>query len=212
MKKWTYSLDASDDDTSSQTPPQIFINQKGGGESGPGIRVVENTVYFYSEVDDSSALLLNQILFELDCKLQNAKSFFGPNFVPHIKLKICSQGGSLFSALAIIDTIRGLKAEVHTYIEGSAASAATLISVSGKKRYIGKNSHMLIHQLGGGVSGTYAEIEDNMENCKKFMKLIKDIYKQYTKISMKQIDEVLKHDLWFDAAMCLELGMVDEVL
>jgi ATP-dependent protease ClpP protease subunit len=51
-----------------------------------------------------------------------------------------------------------------------------------------------------------------MENNKRLMKMIKDIYKQYTKVPMKNIDEILKHDLWFDSAKCLEFGLVDEVL
>ena len=136
----------------------------------------------------------------------------GPDFIPHIKLRINSYGGSVFAGMAILDTIRNLKSEVHTYIDGAAASAATIISVAGKKRFIGKNSLMLIHQLSSGSYGKFSEMEDDMENNRRIMKMIKDIYKQYTKVPMKQIDEILKHDLWVDSGKCLELGLVDEVL
>ena len=71
---------------------------------------------------------------------------------------------------------------------------------------------MLIHQLSSGSYGKFSEMEDDMENNRRIMKMIKDIYKQYTKVPMKQIDEILKHDLWFESSKCIELGLVDQVL
>lgn len=209
--KWKYRLEEEETEQK-DLPPQIFITQGGGSQGSSSVRVVENTIFFYSDVTEQSALELNQALYELDSKLKNTFNFLGPDFVPHIKLHINSFGGSVFAGLAILDTIRRLKSEVHTYIDGAAASAATIISVAGKKRYIGKNSFMLIHQLSTMNYGKFSELEDDMENNRRLMKLIKDIYKQYTKVPMKQIDEILKHDLWFDSAKCLELGLVDQVL
>ena len=202
--------DDSESDAGQALQP-ILINNT-NNIVGTSIRVVENTIFFYSDVTEQSALELNHALYELDSKLTNTYNFLGPDFIPHIKLRINSYGGSLFAGLAILDTIRGLRSEVHTYVDGAAASAATIISVAGKKRYIGKNSLMLIHQLSTGNYGKYSELEDDMENNKRLMKSIKDIYKQYTKVPMKQIDEILKHDLWFDADKCRELGLVDVVL
>ena len=214
--KWKYNLNevngAGEDDIDNKTQ-QIFINTGGtGSQLSSNIRVVENTIFFYSDVTEQSALDLNCILYELDAKLKNTYNFLGPDFVPHIKLRINSYGGSVFAGMAILDTIRNLKSEVHTYIDGAAASAATIISVAGKKRYIGKNSLMLIHQLSSGSYGKFSEMEDDMENNRRIMKMIKDIYKQYTKVPMKQIDEILKHDLWFESSKCIELGLVDHVL
>ena len=50
-----------------------------------------------------------------------------------------------------------------------------------------------------------------MENNTHLMQTIKTIYKEYTKVPMKKLDEILKHDLWFDCNTCLELGLVDEI-
>ena len=44
------------------------------------------------------------------------------------------------------------------------------------------------------------------------MKTIKDIYKKYTKLPMKELDQMLKHDLMWDAKTCLEYGMIDEIV
>lgn len=211
--KWKYKLaDNESDQTNNQYPPQIFITGGGGNNVGSNVRVVENTIFFYGDVTEQAALDLNQALYEVDSKLKMTYNFLGPEFKPHVKLRINSYGGSLFAGLAILDTIRGLSSEVHTYIDGAAASAATIITVAGAKRYIGKNSMMLIHQLSTGNYGKYSELEDDMENNRRLMKSIKDIYKQYTKVPMKQIDEILKHDLWFDSAKCLEYGLVDSII
>lgn len=210
--KWKYTLN-EEERAEQPVPQQIFINQGGSAAgSGGNVRIVENTIFFYADVTEQSALDLNTALYEVDAKLKNTFNFLGPDFTPHIKLRINSYGGSLFAGLAILDTIRGLKSHVHTYVDGAAASAATIISVAGTKRFIGKNSLMLIHQLSTGNYGKYSELEDDMENNKRLMKAIKDIYKQYTKVPMKQVDEILKHDLWFDSAKCLELGLVDAIL
>jgi len=213
--KWKYNLNGNEEtevDTENKNQ-QIFINTAAsGGAVSSNIRVVENTIFFYSDITEQSALDLNTILYELDIKLKNTFNFLGPDFNPHIKLRINSYGGSVFAGMAILDTIRSLKSEVHTYIDGAAASAATIISVAGKKRFIGKNSMMLIHQLSSGVYGKFSEMEDEMESNRRIMKMIKDVYKQYTKVPMKQIDEILKHDLWFDAAKCLDFGLIDEIL
>jgi ATP-dependent Clp protease protease subunit len=211
--KWKYTLNENSNEEK-QSPQQIFITQSGGSSGGPGasIRVSENTIFFYSDVTEQSALDLNQALYEVDSKLKNTSNFLGPNFTPHIKLRINSYGGSLFAGLAILDVMRNLKSEIHTYVDGAAASAATIISIAGAKRYIGKNSMMLIHQLSTGAYGKYSELEDDMENNKRLMKMIKDIYKQYTKVPMKNIDEILKHDLWFDSSKCLEFGLVDQIV
>jgi len=209
--KWKYQL-SEEEETLKSCPQQIFINTSGGETSSGSVRVSGNTIFFYSDVTEQSALDLNQALHDLDSKLHQLSILAGDDFKPVIKLRINSYGGSLFAGLAVLDTIRNIKSEIHTYVDGSAASAATIISIAGSKRFIGKNSMMLIHQLTTGAYGKFSELEDDMENNKRLMKMIKDIYKQYTKVPMKNIDEILKHDLWFDSAKCLEFGLVDAIL
>ena len=177
------------------------------------IRHVDNTVFFYSEVNVVACSDLNRLLREIDTKLHIAKEVMrAENFVPTIHLRVNSYGGDMFAGLSTVDTIRSLKSKVYTYVEGAAASAATLITACGTKRFIGKNSFMLIHQLSSISAGTFEQLEDCQENNKRLMTLIKSIYKQYTKIPMKELDSILKHDLWIDSAACMRYGLVDEVI
>ena len=111
-----------------------------------------------------------------------------------------------------MDLIKNLNTPVYTYVDGFAASAATLISVVGKKRFITKNSLMLVHQLSGSDSGKFDELEDQMTNMKVLMSAIKMIYLNNTDINPLQLNSLLKKDLWLNAETCLLYGLVDEIL
>ena len=208
--KWKYLNQEEQQDEEQTQPPQQYIINAGPTSSGAVTRVVENNIYFYGDITEANALELNAALYEMDKKLSITNVFLDMN--PVINLHINSYGGSLFAGLATVDVIRNLKSNVHSIIEGAAASAATIISVACTKRFMGKYSKMLIHQLSAGAYGKYNELEDDMENNKHLMSTIKEIYKVYTNVPMKKLNEILKHDLWFDSKTCLELGLVDEII
>ncbi len=104
-----------------------------------------------------------------------------------IKLFINSGGGSIVSGIASMDTILRTQVPVHTYVDGFSASAATFLTVVGEKRFMSRNSYMMIHQLSSNFWGTYSNFEDEKENLDLMMKTIKDIYKKYTKLPMKNL-------------------------
>ena len=131
---------------------------------------------------------------------------------PPIHLHIQSEGGSLYHTLYIMDLIDSMNTPVYTYIDGFAASAATLLSVVGKKRYMTKNSLMLIHQLSGSESGKFNELQDQMSNMSILMKIIMNIYLTKTNIDEETLTVLLQKDLWLDSKTCLEYGLVDEII
>jgi ATP-dependent protease ClpP protease subunit len=146
--KWKYlNQEEQCEDQHEQPSPQYIINAA-PSSSGAVTRIVENNIYFYGDITEANALELNAALYELDKKLSITNVFL--DIKPVIKLHINSYGGSLFAGLATVDVIRNLKSDVHSIIEGAAASAATIISVACNKRFMGKYSKMLIHQLSAG--------------------------------------------------------------
>ena len=173
-------------------------------------KIVDNHIYFYSSVNKKSALELNLKLREVENKLIKKYNDHNPH-QEYIYLHINSFGGSVFSAFSIIDTILNLKIPVVSIIEGAAASAATMISVMCDYRIIYESSYMLIHQLSSGTWGKMSELEDEMENLKELMNSIRDIYKKKTNIPDGEINEILKHDLWWNPEICLAKGLVDEI-
>lgn len=196
----------------SKEPTKFKQSQNNLGIVTPVIKEVADTVYFYSEVNTATCCELNKLLRDLDAKQQTLSTTLTGAYDPVVHLRICSYGGDVFAALATIDTIRTMKSKVYTYVEGAAASAGTLMSVVANKRFIGKNSMMLIHQIRSIHAGTFEDLEDCMENSKKIMNLIKGIYKQYSKVPMKDIDNILKRDIWWDSETCLKMGLVDGIV
>jgi ATP-dependent Clp protease, protease subunit len=170
-----------------------------------------NVIYFNGDVNDENNLKLNKQIKELGIELKGMSLKYGIS-VPPIELQISSYGGSLFSCFSSIEHIVNSVSPVHTYISGYAASAATLMSVCGKERYIGEHSYMLIHQLSSMHWGKYSDLKDDMKNCKSLMKKIRDIYSERTKIPKKELKKILKHDLWWDAKKCLKYGLVDDII
>ncbi len=174
------------------------------------IRQEKNHIYFYAEVDRDTSRALIEALRECEDYCIRTKRQMNLKKLP-IYLHINSYGGYIFSALNVIDYIQSCQVSVYTIIEGSTASAGTLISVCGKKRFIRPNAHMLIHQLSSECWGKMSEIEDEFSNLKSIMTRLKGIYKDHTQIPKKELKRLLKHDLWLSSEQCLEYGLVDDL-
>jgi ATP-dependent Clp protease protease subunit len=180
-------------------------------EYSSSIRISNNDIYFYGPITFESCNSLHDVLITVDNDLQ----IFTMNFntpSPPINLHIQTGGGSLMDTFYIVDLIDNLKTPINTYVDGYVASAGSLLSVIGKKRYMTKNSFILIHQLSSSGEGTFNNLDDNMDNLNKFMNTIRDIYIKHTKIPREKLDEILNHDLWLTSNECLEYGLVDEIL
>ena len=171
----------------------------------------DNHIYYYASVTKKSALDLNTEIRKVTRTLKRLSSDYNSD-PPPIYLHINSFGGSVFAALSVIDTIQYNPIPVYTIIEGAAASAATMISVHGKKRFITESGHMLIHQLSSGFWGKMCEIEDEAKNLKNLMKVIKKIYKKKSTIPNDKLGEILKHDLWWNSKKCMKYGLVDKII
>jgi len=129
-----------------------------------------------------------------------------------IILYITSNGGYVYQVFSAIDTIRGMKVPVHTVCKGFVASAGTLLSLAGKKRFITESSYMLIHELRSGCWGKFTHLTESVENSKQLMEHIKSYYISKTKMTSDELDEQLKKDICWNAEMCLEKGLVDEII
>jgi ATP-dependent Clp endopeptidase proteolytic subunit ClpP len=194
-------------------PPAKKGVQPGHKDSKPEkhIAVHENKIYYYAGVNRESAVELNKKVSELESKSLTMSKTLDID-APPIKVLINSGGGSITAGISSMDTILRCKVPVETYVDGFCASAATFLSVVGDHRYMSRNSYMLIHQLSTGFWGKYSEFEDEKQNLDLMMTTIKNVYKKYTEVPMEKIDEILKHDLMWDAKTCLEYGLIDEVI
>ena len=177
------------------------------------VSVIDNNeLYFYNDVNTESALVVNKTLSDLARQLLIAKITFDLQETPHIKLHINSDGGEVFGALSIVDRIQASKVPVHSYAEGLVASASTLISVSCHKRYIRKNTILLIHQVRSWFEGTYEDFNDEKQNMDLIMKVVKDIYLKHTKFTEDELNTLLKRDIYLNAEDAIKYGLADEIV
>ena len=175
------------------------------------VTVIDNNIYFYCEVSKASALKFN-IEFKKLIKRNRLVGIENDIKPPPIKIYINSVGGEVMSALSIVETIRKSPIEVWTIVDGEAASAATLISCMGHKRFINKNAIMLIHQLRTGFWGKADEFEEEDKNNKKIMKIIRNIYLDKTSMNKEELESILKKDSYMISKKCLKLEIVDEII
>lgn len=176
---------------------------------------IDNHIYFKTEVSPESIDKLNRILeqkikeFEIiqiknrGCKIESLPLY----------LHITSGGGCAFSGFLAIDLIERSKIPIYTIVEGYANSASSCMAIAGKKRYMTRNSYMLIHQLSAGMIGSYEKLTDDFINSKELMERIKELYVKYSngKLTKSRLKEILKHDRYWDFAKCKKYGLVDEL-
>jgi ATP-dependent protease ClpP protease subunit len=171
-----------------------------------------NDIYFYEEVNSAAAMTLVKILKEVDNKNVWFATTHDCADLPPIKLHLNTIGGSVFSAVAIADTILTLRSKIITIIEGNCSSAGTIISIVGSRRLMTRNSYILIHQLSGGMEGKHEEMKDAIENYRLIAKKLEDMYLRYTKIPKKEFDKMITHDLYLPAELAKKWKFVDEVI
>lgn len=198
-KKILLTTDVDDVDSSSDKPKHITT-------------INSNEIYFYTNVDNESSVLLNKSITDLGKQLQIAKITFGLEETPHIKLYINSDGGEVFGALSTVDRINKSEVLIHSYVEGLVASAATLISVSCQKRYIRKNSIILIHQIRSWFGGTHENIKDEVHNLDVLSNIIKQIYLKNTKLNEQELNKLLKRDIYLSAEEAIRYGLADKIV
>ena len=176
------------------------------------LKVESNRIYFYSDISRETILKLNAKIRDLGASYVAEQLYRDLEVPVPIYLHINSYGGNVFHGLSAMDSVLTSLTPVYSVVDGCCASAATFMAVAAKKRLMQANAYMMIHQLSSTYWGKFTEFQDQMENLNAFMDKIKDIYAKYTKVPPEVLEELLKHDLWWDADQCLKYGLVDEIV
>lgn len=197
----------SSDDESSDDDNKVSVS------GNNGVTIDGNHIYFQTSVSDKS---ITELIKAINLKNNEYKKLVENKLIEkatpsNLWLHITSFGGSLFACFRAIDAIKNSIMPIYTIVEGYAASAGTLMSVVGVKRFMTPSSYMLIHQLSGGSSGTFWELKDEHANTELMMEDIYKVYIEHTKLDKKQLEEILAHDIWFKLDKCIEVGLIDEI-
>ena len=132
--------------------------------------------------------------------------------VENITLHINSPGGSVFSAVAIANTLKNHKAKVTANIDGLAASAATIITSACDTVRMPKNALFMIHNPITFAYGNNQEMQKTVEMLDKIKNSIIETYLSKTKADKKTLSELMDNETWMDAETAKEYGFIDEIV
>jgi len=184
--------------------------------------VIEKTHAGERAYDIYSRLLKDRIVFlagQVDDDLANiviAQLLFLESEDPNkdINLYINSPGGSVTSAMAILDTMNNVKPNISTICVGLAASAAAVILSSGKKgkRFALPNSEVMIHQVMGGAEGQASDIEISAKHILRIKENLNKILSKNTGKPISQVEKDTDRDYFMTSEEAKKYGIIDEIL
>ena len=130
-----------------------------------------------------------------------------------INLWINSPGGSVYSGMAIYDTMQFITNDVATVAMGMAASMGQLLLCAGTKgkRYALPHARIMMHQPSGGIGGTAADIAIQAEQMLYTKRMFQERVAFHTGQAPEQIEADSDRDRWFTAEQAQQYGFIDHV-
>jgi len=184
----------------------MVVEQSGRAERAYDIYsrlLKERIIFLVGPINDNVAnLVVAQLLF------------LESEGVKDISIYINSPGGSVYSGLAIFDTMNYLKSDISTLCIGQAASMGALLLCAGAKgkRHVLPNSRVMIHQPLGGFQGQASDIEIHAKEILQLKKKLNNILSKQTGQSEELIEKDTDRDNFMDATQAVDYGIVDSIL
>jgi ATP-dependent Clp protease, protease subunit len=131
-----------------------------------------------------------------------------------ISLYVNSPGGSVYSGLAIYDTMQFIKPDVSTICCGIAMSMGAILLAGGAKgkRFTLPNSKILIHQLSSGFEGQATDIEIHAREVINIRAKLDQILAEHTGQKVEKVHQDSERDYFMTAEEAKAYGIVDDVI
>ena len=164
----------------------------------------ERIIFLGTPVDDQIANLIVAQLLHLESEDPEKD----------ISIYVNSPGGSVYSGLAIYDTMQFIKPDVQTICFGVAMSMGSLLLAGGAKgkRLSLPNARILIHQPSSGFEGQATDIEIHAREVLELRRRIDGIYAKHTGKTEEEVHKDMERDRFFTGEQAKEYGLVDRVI
>src|ERR1700689_1338302 len=158
------------------------------------------------EIDTEAYLKFSDELAEIEneCKGKEGNSY--------VELELSSEGGNAELALAFSGRMRNSTVAIYVKTYGLVASAAVLILASGDKRYMSKESWVMVHEEGLELEGDVSGIEKQVKHYRRLEDQWSYLLANMTSASIEKWNELHKAETYLNAKQCLELGLVDKII
>jgi len=164
----------------------------------------ERIIFLGTPIDDMVANLIVAQMIHLESEDPDAD----------INLYINCPGGSVYSGLAIYDTMQFIRPKVATYCIGVAMSMGALLLAAGAegKRTALPNSKILIHQVSGGFQGQGTDIEIQARETINLKRSLEEIIAHHTNQPVEKVSKDMERDYYLTADEAHQYGIVDNVI
>jgi ATP-dependent Clp protease protease subunit len=176
--------------------------------SSPGEALVDHGIYVLMDNIDSDSVkpVVEWILHENHVRKKKYKELL---------LMICSNGGSMEDAFALIDVMQASKIPIKTVGLGSIASCGLMIFLAGTKgrRVLTPNTSILSHQFSWGSSGKVHELFATVKEFQLTEARMINHYKNSTGLDDEIIKKVLlpPQDVYLSASEAFQYNICDLV-
>ena len=131
--------------------------------------------------------------------------------ISDLNVYINSGGGDVFAGQAIYSMLKRHKAYVTVYVDGLAASIASIIAMAGDKLIMPSNSMLMIHNPMSGIWGNANEMRGMADTLDKIRESMLAVYEEKTGMKQEEIITLLDAETWLSAQDALEFGFCNEI-
>lgn len=128
-----------------------------------------------------------------------------------ITLRINSPGGSVFDGIAIHNSLKRLSARKTVWIDGIAASIASVIAMAGDEIVMPENAMMMIHDPAGVVAGTAPEMRAMADALDRIKGGLVTAYRDRTGKADDEVEQLMAAETWMTATEAVSAGFADRV-
>ena len=134
--------------------------------------------------------------------------------VKTINLHINSPGGSVFEGIAIYNMLKQNKAHVNVYVDGLAASIASVIAMSGDAIFMPSNSMLMIHNPWTMAVGNASELRKQADDLDKITESSIQTYLNQAgdKLDEETLRQLMDDETWLTAKEAVDYGLATEVI
>lgn len=130
-----------------------------------------------------------------------------------IDVRINSYGGEVYEGIAICNALRSSTADINIYIDGIAASIASVIALCGKPLHMSRFARLMLHQVSGAAFGTAEEMRQAAQAAESAQESLAQIIAGRCRMSADVVKEryFSGGDHWIGAEEALSMGLIDSI-
>lgn len=131
--------------------------------------------------------------------------------ISELNIYINSGGGDVFAGQAIYSMLKRHPAQKNVYIDGLAASIASVIAMAGDVVFMPKNAMLMIHKAWTMAIGNANDLRKLADDMDKIDESILTTYQAKTGLDPETITEMVNAETWLTADEAVKLGFADVI-